>query len=523
MHKKYSWAFALLLAGCQMTQPDSSSTTTEPTNSPAETATTTTTKPVSVTTPDVKQAPKALTPQQQEDVWKRIAMQLEMEIPNNAKVDYYRKWYIKHPNHLKTVSQRAQPFLYLITEEIEARDLPLELALLPIVESSFDAFAYSHGSAAGLWQFVPATGKAFGLDQTYWFDGRRDVTLSTNAALDYLTQLNNRFDGNWNHAIAAYNSGGGRVSSAIRKNRNAGKPIDFFSLDLPKETSGYVPKLLALADILANAEKYGVEIPPIPNKPVLELIDPNEQLDLAIAAKYAGISVKELQSYNPAYNQWATAPDGPQTLLLPIDSVEQFNTELEKNRGKGMRLVRYKVKSGDSLSVIAQRHQTTTNVVRNANGLKNNNIRAGQYLLVPTSTKDDSTYSLSASNRLAKTQSTSRGNYKVTHQVKSGDSLWSIAKANKVSHQSLAKWNGMGPRDTLRVGQELVIWKNASDGAVIRTVFYSVRSGDTISGIAQKFKVRTNDVVKWNSLQKNKYLKPGQKLKLYVDVTKTSA
>ncbi|SEG61362.1 LysM peptidoglycan-binding domain-containing protein [Vibrio hangzhouensis] len=523
MHKKYSWALALLLAGCQLTQPETSSTTTEPTNSPAETATTKTTTPVSVDTPDTQPAPKVLTPQEQEDVWQRIAMQLEMEIPDNAKVDYYRKWYIKHPHHLKTVSERAKPFLYLITEEIEARELPLELALLPIVESSFDAFAYSHGSAAGLWQFVPATGKAFGLDQTYWYDGRRDVTASTQAALDYLTQLNNRFDGNWNHAIAAYNSGGGRVSSAIRKNRKAGKPIDFFSLDLPKETSGYVPKLLALADILANKEKYGVDIPPIPNQPALELVDPNEQLDLAIAAKYAGISVKELQSYNPAYNQWATAPDGPQTLLLPIGSLDQFRTELEQNRGKGMRLVRYKVKSGDSLSVIAQRHQTTTKVIRSANGLNNNNIRAGQYLLVPTSTKDESTYALSASNRLAKTQSTSRGNYKVTHTVKSGDSLWTIARANKVSHQSLAKWNGMGPRDTLRVGQELVIWKNASDGAIIRTVFYSVRSGDTISGIAQRFKVRTSDVVKWNDLQNQKYLKPGQKLKLYVDVTKTSA
>ncbi len=520
MHKKYSWALALLLAGCQMTQPDSSNTTTEPTNSPAETATTNTTKPVSVDTPTPA---KALTPQEQEDVWQRIAMQLKMEIPDNAKVDYYREWYIKHPSHLRTVSQRAQPFLYLITEEIEARNLPLELALLPIVESSFDAFAYSHSSAAGLWQFVPATGKAFGLDQTYWYDGRRDVTASTQAALDYLTQLNKRFDGNWNHAIAAYNSGGGRVNSAIRKNRNLGKPTDFFSLDLPKETSSYVPKLLALADVLANKEKYGVDIPPIANKPVLELVDPNEQLDLAIAAKYAGISIKELQSYNPAYNQWATAPDGPQTLLLPIETLGKFRFELEQNRGKGMRLVRYKVKSGDSLSVIARDHQTTMQVIRSANVLKGNNIRAGQYLLVPTSTKDESTYSLSAANRLAKTQSTSRGNYKVTHKVASGDSLWSIARANKVSHQSLAKWNGMGPRDTLRVGQELVIWKNASDGAIIRTVFYSVRSGDTISGIAQKFKVRTNDVVKWNDLQKQKYLKPGQKLKLYVDVTKTSA
>lgn len=143
-----------------------------------------------------------------------------------------------------------------------------------MVESSFDAFAYSHGSAAGLWQFVPGTAEMYGLEQNFWYDGRRDVAAATDAALDYLTYLNNRFDGNWNHAIAAYNSGGGRVSSAIRKNLKLGKPTDFFSLDLPKETSGYVPKLLALADIVANQEKYGIEIPPIANQPVLQLVDP---------------------------------------------------------------------------------------------------------------------------------------------------------------------------------------------------------------------------------------------------------
>ncbi|MDW1632071.1 transglycosylase SLT domain-containing protein, partial [Vibrio sp. Y176] len=196
--------------------------------------------------------------------------------------------------------------------------LPMELALLPVVESSFDAFAYSHGSAAGLWQFVPGTGKMMGLEQNYWYDGRRDVAASTDAALDYLVQLNERFDGNWEHAIAAYNSGGGRVSSAIRKNKKLGKPVDFFSLDLPKETSSYVPKLLALADVVANQEKYGIDIPSIPNKPVLTLVDPKEQLDLAIAADYAGIGVKELQSYNPAYNQWSTAPEGPHQLLIPV-------------------------------------------------------------------------------------------------------------------------------------------------------------------------------------------------------------
>ncbi|EEX42496.1 membrane-bound lytic murein transglycosylase D precursor [Vibrio furnissii CIP 102972] len=467
-------------------------------------------------------APKVLTPQEQDDVWQRIAMQLQLPIPDDKTVDYYRTWYIKHPGHLEIVAKRAEPFLYLITEKIEQRNLPLELALLPIVESSFDAFAYSHGSAAGLWQFVPGTGKMYGLEQNFWYDGRRDVDAATDAALDYLTYLSNRFNGDWYNAIAAYNSGGGRVSSAIRKNTNLGKPTDFFSLDLPKETSGYVPKLLALADIIANQERYGVSLRAIANKPVLKLVDPEEQLDLAIAANYAGISVKELQSYNPAYNQWATAPDGPFQLLLPIDTVARFQQNVEENRGKGMKLVRYKVKSGDTLSVIATKHSTTTKVIQTANNLSGTSIRVGQYLMIPTSVKDEKAYALSASNRLAKTQSLARGKYKLTHTVRSGDSLWTIARANNVSHQALAKWNGMGPRDTLRVGQKLVIWKDSTDGAIIRTVFYQVRNGDTLSDIAARFSVKTHDIVKWNDLANQKYLKPGQKLKLYVDVTKVS-
>lgn len=523
MRLKHSWALALLLTGCQLTQSDHTGEGESPDTNTPNTAlqhTSVAAKPATKTKA-TKPAP-VVTPESQEDVWQRIAMQLEMPIPEHKSVDYYRTWYLKHPNHLKTVSERAQPFLYLITEKIEQRGLPLELALLPVVESSFDAFAYSHGSAAGLWQFVPATGKSFGLKQNYWYDGRRDVDAATDAALDYLTQLNRRFDGDWQHAIAAYNSGGGRVSSAIRKNKKLGKPTDFFSLDLPKETSGYVPKLLALADVVANQEKYGIDIPAIANQPVVELVDPKEQLDLAIAANYAGLTVKELQSLNPAYNQWATAPDGPHQLLLPVNSVAPFRQAVEANRGQGLKVVRYKVKSGDSLSVIANKHNTTTKVIRTANNLKGNTIRAGQYLMIPTSTRDDKAYTLSASNRLAQTQSQARGTYKLTHTVKSGESLWSIASTNNVSHQSLAKWNGMSPRDTLRVGQSLVIWKENKEGAIIRTVFYDVRSGDTLSGIASKFKVKSRDIVKWNDLSNQKYLKPGQKLKLYVDVTKVS-
>ncbi|MCL9782153.1 LysM peptidoglycan-binding domain-containing protein [Vibrio sp. S4M6] len=530
MRVKYSWVLAILLSGCQLTQstdknlpeqtnnPSSSVKDTQPSSSSAYSSSHSRSEEHSRHEHVVSED----TPQSQKDVWHRIGMQLHMKVPNNQMVNYYRTWYITHPGHLKVVSERAAPFLYLITKKIEARGLPLELALLPVVESAFDPFAYSHGSAAGLWQIVPSTGKMLGLKRNYWYDGRRDVSAATDAALDYLTQLNKRFNGNWYNTIAAYNSGGGRVAAAIRKNQRLGKPTDFFSLDLPSETSAYVPKLLALADIVAHQQKYGVHIPPIANKPVVEVVNPKEQLDLAIAAKFANIPLKKLQELNPAYNQWATDPQGPYQLLLPIKSVARFEKELKDNPGKGLKLVRYKVKPGDALISLAKKYNTTPEVIRVANNLTGNTIRVGHYLLIPTSTRSDESYALSASNRLAKLQAESRGQYKLTHTVRAGDNLWTIARENKVSYKSLAKWNGMGPRDVLHIGQKIVIWKKATDGAIIRTVFYRVRTGDTIDAIAYRFKVSRHDIVKWNGLANQKYIQPGQKLKLYVDVTKVS-
>ncbi|RCS72797.1 lytic transglycosylase [Vibrio casei] len=524
MSSKYIWVLALLLVGCQTIPTSTNNKTNGSETAQTVSESSTVVKAQSTTSKKPKSAVKPplveLTPQQQENLWLRIAMQFKLEVPDDPSVDYYRDWYLKHPEHLQTVSKRAAPFLYMITTRIEERNLPLELALLPVVESAFDPFAYSYGSAAGLWQFVPITADRFGLERNYWYDGRRDVNASTDAALDYMTYLGNRFNGDWENAIAAYNSGGGRVSSAIRQNKKAGKPTDFFSLNLPKETRAYVPKLLALADILANQKAYGIQLPEIANKPVLTLVDPKEQLDLAIAAQYAGISVKELQSYNPGFNQWATSPTGPHSFLIPIDNAEQFEQQAAKNRGKGIRLIRYKVKSGDTLSVIAQHNQTTSKVIQKANGMTNSNIRIGQYLMVPKSTRNNQSYTLSAENRLAKTQSISRGKIKTNYTVKSGDSFWSIAKSNQVSIDALSRWNGMAPKDSLRIGQKLVIWQGSKSGTVIRTVYYNVRSGDTVGAIAQKFKVKTTDVLAWNDLNHKDYLKPGQKLKLYVDVTR---
>ena len=228
-----------------------------------------------------------------DDVWNRVAYQLSINVPQNRQVVAERNWYAKHPSYIKRVSKRAEPFLHFIVDEIERREMPIELALLPIVESAFDPFAYSHGRASGLWQFIPGTGNRFQLKQSWWYDGRRDVIAATHAALDYLSFLHKTLDGDWLNAIAAYNSGEGRVLRAIKRNRKKHLPTDFWSLDLPKETSSYVPKLLALADLLKRNDEFNLKWHPIANEPHIEVVDAQQQIDLAKAADLAGMKLEE--------------------------------------------------------------------------------------------------------------------------------------------------------------------------------------------------------------------------------------
>lgn len=481
--------------------------------------------------PEVVPTPAPITPQQVDNLWQRISMQMAIGQADKKQVIAQRNWYLKHPSYIKRVSDRAAPYLYFIVDEIEKRNIPLELALLPIVESAFDPFAYSHGRASGMWQIIAGTGKRFGLAQNWWYDGRRDVYASTNAALDYLEYLNKYFDGNWLHAIAAYNSGEGRVGRAIKKNRKAGKPTDFWSLGLPSETKDYVPRLLALADILKNAEQYEVNWPKIANQQQVTLVDTKSQIDLAFAAKLAGMELTDLHRLNPGFNRWATDPDGSHRLLLPLDNAKVFQAKLATTSKKDrLNWIRYKIRRGDSLGAIAKRHRTTIDVIQDVNNIKSNNIHAGKYLLIPVAAKNLSDYKLTAQSRLAKKQSQPRRGIKQTHVVKSGDNFWDISRKYKVNYRSIAKWNGMAPKDPLKPGQKLVIWTKGSNSknsgnanAVMRNITYKVRNGDSIARIAQKFSLKVADVIKWNGLNAKKYIQPGQKLKLYVDVTRINS
>ena len=455
------------------------------------------------------------------NLWLKLAEDFSFDVPDNKNIAKYRDYYLSHPKHLEQVSKRAEPFLYLIVEKIEAKNLPLELALLPVVESAFDPFAYSSSRAAGLWQFMPVTGKRFGLKQNWWYDGRRDVFASTEAALSYMVYLHDFLNNDWLHAIAAYNSGEGRVQNSVRKNKRVNKEYDFWNLSLPKETQNYVPKLLALVDILRNHEQYNVTLPFIPNKQVLTSVDTGSQVDLAYAAKLANLSVAEIQLLNPAFNHWATSPEGPYKLLIPTRVAQQFTEQLANTTPERLvRWDRYKVRAGDSLSVIAKRMGTTTQVLKQINNLDNSLIRVGQPLLIPIASKGHEK-ELYAQAKRFQDPVTEKGKNKrkIQYKVVDGDSLWDISRRYNVTYQEIAKWNKISTRKTLRPGQKLTIWKidGASQGSdVARTaVHYEVRSGDSIGTIANKYDVKTADILRWNNLNKRQYIKPGQKLTIY--------
>lgn len=472
------------------------------------------------------------------DLLDRIRNNFQLDLSlENKRIESQRSWYVRNPNYLTRTFNRASRYLHHITNEVEQRGLPMELALLPFVESAYNPFAYSHGRASGLWQFIPGTGKIYGLEQDWWYDGRRDVLASTEAALNYLTYLNKIFDGNWLHALAAYNSGSGRVRGAIRKNEKKNKNIDFWSLALPKETRAYVPKLIALSQIVLNPEKYGVKFPYIADTPYFEKVDIGAQIDLAQAATLAEIDISEVYQLNPGFNQWASSPLGPHRLLVPIENADIFKENL-KSLPPEQRInwQRYTVTSGDSLIKIAKKFNTTPMLIKEINHLKTNTIKVKQKLLIPTASKGATYYGLSQNNRLTKKQAqiqSKKDTDKIVYKVNSGDTMWDLSRAHKVSVRELARWNGMAPTDPIRPGQKLVIWSKNSGvqsaqptinpiykkREMIQKVGYYVRKGDSLARIANKFNVSIKDLLIWNKLDRKKYLKPGQKLTIFVDIT----
>ncbi len=316
------------------------------------------------------------------DVWARVRAGFQMTNLNGALVQQWEQYYSTRPEYVARMVDRGSHFLYHIMEEIDRRKMPAEIALLPMIESAYNPQAYSRAHAAGMWQFIPSTGKHYGLQQNFWYDGRRDVLAATGAALDYLEKLYRQFN-DWNHALAAYNWGEGAVARAIAKNQAKGLPTGYESLTMPAETRNYLPKLQAVKNIIANPDQYGIKLAEVPNRPYFASVTMPAHMDVKVAAALAEISVEEFKFLNPAHNKPVIRADA-ETIVLPVDKVMVFRRNLTAHEKPLVSWQAYTVKRSDKPEKIAAKHGMSMAQLKAANNIPaNKRIVAGQTLMVP--------------------------------------------------------------------------------------------------------------------------------------------
>jgi membrane-bound lytic murein transglycosylase D len=418
----------------------------------------------------------------QNDLWSRIKAGYSMPNLKSIYTEKHEQWYASRPDYIKRMTERSQRYLFHIVEEVQKRGMPTEIALLPMIESAYNPQANSHSRASGIWQFIPSTGKNFGLKQNWWIDNRRDVTAATNAALDYLQKLHGMF-GTWDLALAAYNAGEGTVQRAIDRNRKQGLPTDYQSLVLPAETKNYVPKLQAIKNIVTDPEKYGLALNSIPNRPYFARVTTPKQIDAKLAAQLAEISYDEFASLNPSYNRPVITSQGEKhQLLLPVLSVDRFVENL-KNYDKPLTSWQtYNAKRGERMDHIAQKFGMNVSTLRDVNGLSSTNkLRNSQAMLVPAvysgkplsnidEIKSDSINAAEMEDNNSLNQSDKNepsATLSVTHKVKKGDTLQVIAIKYGTSTKALMKINRL-KTSKLRAGQTLKVQETSYGTASIK-------------------------------------------------------
>lgn len=483
-----------------------------------------------------------------------------LEDVDEPSIDSQVNWFANHPDFLDRTWNRASPWLYYIVGQLEQRNMPRELALLPVIESAFDTYAYSRARASGIWQFVSDTGRRFNLKQDWWYDGRRDPIAATGAALDYLQALHNEFNGDWLLAIAAYNCGELQVSRAIQRNERRGLPTDFWHLRLPAETRSYVPELLAMRRLVAHPGQYGLQWSHIDDVPYFAEVDTNGPVALKVVAQIANISVDDLYDLNPGFQRWATDPTGPFRILVPTDVAEGLQQTLAQlTPDERMDVVHYSVHRHDTLSSIARHFDTTPQVIRELNGLTSNSrpvietdLRVpSQNIQLPEKVERAALLASLPARRFRRGYGRPR-----IHIVRRGDTLYSLARRLHTNVDTLAAINGMTPDEQLRAGQRLRVSARvtgaqvrplgtgapAIDSASLRTsrgrhsalaateaspagiaadgsrrLNYVVRRGDTLYGIARLLQVTVGDLLTWNDLRGRAHdLRPGQVLVAFV-------
>lgn len=470
-------------------------------------------------------------------VWTRVRDGFKIPNMENFVVDENLAKYSKRPDYLQRMANRSQKYLYHIIEEVTARGMPTEIALLPFVESAFVTNAKSRVKAAGLWQFMPATGKHYELDQTMWKDERYDVLQSTAAALTYLQRLHDEFD-DWPLAFAAYNWGEGNVRRAIKRNQSLGLPTDYMSLKMPAETRNYYPKLQAIKNIVQNPNDYGIKLPTIYNEPFFVQIFKDQDIDVKRAAKLAGMSHEEFSTLNPSFNRPVIVASHNHSMLMPTDKLDQFIENLVAYRTSGKPLsswTTYRVQPEDTVAAIARKAHMTEAALREANQIPaGRRIKPGSLVLVSKSSglgnaEDISSDTIDASFALAQDYR------RVTYRVRRGDNMRSVARRLGVSPATIMKSNGLRSQ-RLRVGQTLRVnvpivtrqtttsrpttTRSTPDTPVASTKFYVVRKGDTLYSIANRYGITASALRNANNISGNN-ISVGQRLTINASGTPT--
>ena len=454
------------------------------------------------------------------DVWERIRRGFAIPDLASPAVDRWLRFYTRDPAYLRRMADRAGQYLYDIVENVEARGMPMELALLPFVESAFQPEALSKAKAAGLWQFMPATGNDHSLNQNLWRDDRQDVLQSTRAALDYFEYLHGMF-GDWQLALAAYNWGEGSVSRAIARAKRAGRAADYAHLRMPRETADYVPKLEAIKRIIENPSKYGIELPDVGNEPFFVTITKPRDIDTKTAAELAGMPLEEFRALNPSYKLPVIVASHNNVMLLPADRVDYFIDNLASWMDSGQPLSRwstYKLQQGETLAAVAERAGMSESFLREVNGIpKGRQVLPNSTLLILSDAGDD----ISADDADARLRLSPQTTWRrVTYRVRPGDTLSTIARRWHITMKSIVTANRLRS-DRLRAGQRLILTVPNVERAPIQQAsrstgshkIHAVSSGETLSSIARRYGVSVSALRTTNRISGN-VIRPGQRLRI---------
>jgi membrane-bound lytic murein transglycosylase D len=487
-----------------------------------------------VFTPEQQAELEALPPPET-DLWEMIVDGYGIPDVQGPLVEKWERWYSSRPDYVARMINRSRLYLYHIVHEVQARQMPMEIALLPMIESAYNPNALSTARASGIWQFIPSTGKNYGLKQDWWVDERRDVLSATDSALNYLQKLHGDFN-DWQLALAAYNWGEGSVSRALAKNRASGLPRTYEALKMPKETANYVPKLQAVKNIIRDPEKYNIELADMPDAPYFTVVKTTRRMDIDMAASLAEMSKEEFLALNPQHNRPVIAGADEFTLLLPIDKAELFASKLELADQPLVTWQAHRLHKGETFTQVADKFGMSLEALQAVNGLgRRAQAREGMMLLVPAQQPSQTTEALLA-KAVFTTVPAGRVSY---YKVKRGDTLTQIAGRHGTTVEELMRLNGLKSARNLRAGKNIRIYNeeavraaalsptrtaaktgskaDARTAASAQTAYYKVQKGDTLGQIASRYRVSVQDLMHWNGLTNAKALRAGQNLQVFAD------